>query len=196
MCRCRVFAVLLLSHYAHAVTLDVARLPGPVFADREISADAALPAGRTNDLRTFRLEMTFEATPSNNVQVAFGRDALPADGALDAGETDFIIGWDRGEWFLRPRGLRERHAITPVAQDGTRTLTVSIRMTSQGALQSPVMKDGDSGFAFPDLQTEPFPDWLNPGLWTHLRVTARGSDAPGESVKAVFAADGARITVK
>ena len=32
MCRCRLLAILLLAQCAHAVTLDVARLPGPVFA--------------------------------------------------------------------------------------------------------------------------------------------------------------------
>ena len=196
MRRCRVFAVLLLSHYAHAVTLDVARLPGPVFADGEVSAGAALPAGRTNDLRTFRLEMTFDATPSNNVQAAFGRDAAPADGCLDAGETDFIVGWDCGEWFLRPRGLRERYAFSPAAQDGARTLTVFIRVTSRDVFQAPVFKDGGTEFTFPGLQTTPWPEWLMPDLWTHLRVTVRGADAPGESVKAVFAPGGASIFIR
>lgn len=61
---------------AGAVTLDVPRLPAPAFADREVSGDAALPAGRTADLRTFRLELTFDATPSNNVQVAFAFPGL------------------------------------------------------------------------------------------------------------------------
>ena len=196
MRRCRVFAVLLLSHYAHAVTLDVARLPGPVFADGEVSAGAALPAGRTNDLRTFRLEMTFDATPSNNVQAAFGRDAAPADGCLDAGETDFIVGWDCGEWFLRPRGLRERYAFAPAAQDGARTLTVFIRVTSKGVFHAPVFKDGGTEFALPGLQTAPWPEWLMPDLWTHLRVTVRGTDVPQENVRAVFAPDGTRITIK
>lgn len=79
---------------------------------------------------------------------------------------------------------------------GRNTLTVSIRMSSQGALQSPVMKDGGTVFTFPGLQTSPFPDWLNPGLWTHLRVTARGADAPGENIKAVFAPGGARIFIR
>ena len=51
-----------------AVTLDVMRLPGPSFADREVSGDASLPASRTIDLRTFRLEMTFDSSLSNNVQ--------------------------------------------------------------------------------------------------------------------------------
>ncbi|HQQ92340.1 MAG TPA: hypothetical protein PLU38_10795, partial [Kiritimatiellia bacterium] len=69
---------------AAAVTLDVARLPAPSQADREVSGDAVLPdaTNRMDNLRTFRLEMTFETTPSNNVQVAFGRDNRPADGAL------------------------------------------------------------------------------------------------------------------
>jgi hypothetical protein len=88
-----------------ATTLDVAQLPTPIFADREVSGDAALPASRLDRLRVFRLEMTFASTPSNNVQVAFGRDNRPADGRLAAEETDFIIGWDCGEWlpFLPPR---------------------------------------------------------------------------------------------
>ena len=196
MRRCRVFAVLLLSHYAHAVTLDVARLSGPVFADGEVSADAVLPAGRTNDLRTFRLEMTFGSTSSNNVQVAFGRDNLPADGFLAAEETDFIIGWDCGEWFLRPRGLNRRHTFTPQSPSGRRTLTASIRVDAQNAPQSVIFRDGGSAFTFGGLALSPFPDWLNPGLWDHLRVTVRGAGTPDENVKAVFAADGARVTVR
>ena len=46
MCRGRLLAILLLAQCAHAVTLDVARLPGPVFADGEVSAGAALPEGQ------------------------------------------------------------------------------------------------------------------------------------------------------
>jgi hypothetical protein len=62
-----------------AATLDVTQLPTPIFADREVSGDAALPASRLDRLRVFRLEMTFASTPSNNVQVAFGRDPATPD---------------------------------------------------------------------------------------------------------------------
>ena len=196
MRRCRVFAVLLLSHYAHAVTLDVARLPGPVFADGEVSAGAALPAGRTNDLRTFRLEMTFDATPSNNVQVAFGRDNRPADGALAAEETDFIVGWDCGEWFLRPQGLMERFVFTPETTQGRRTLTMEIPVTPPGAPKSVTFKDGADAFTFEGLTLSPCPGWLNPGRWTHLRVTVRGADVAAEDVRARFLQDGARIILR
>ncbi len=182
---------------AVAATLDVARLPAPCYADREASGDAALPpTNRMDSLRTFRLEMAFASTPSNNVQVAFGRDALPADGALAAEETDFIIGWDCGEWFIRPRGLRERYAFPPAVSSGTRTLTVSIRVTSQGVPQTPAFRDGGTAFTFAGLPTDPFPDWLRPDLWTHLRVTVRGAGTPGENIRAVFAPDGARILIR
>ena len=47
---------------APALTLDVPRLPAPAFADREASGDAAIPAGAHDNLRRFRLELTFDAT--------------------------------------------------------------------------------------------------------------------------------------
>ncbi len=181
---------------AVAVTLDVARLPGPSYADREVSSDVALPANRTENLRVFRIEMTFDATASNNVQVAFGRDNMPADGALAAEETDFIIGWDCGEWFIRPQGLRERCAVAAAVTNGTHTLTAAIRVTSQGVCLPPVFKDGAAAFAFSGLALTPFPDWLKPDLWTHLRVTVRGGSAANETLSARFLPDGARIIIK
>ena len=192
------FAMSLSALSAMAVTLDVARLPAPSFADREASGDAALPdsTNRMDNLRTFRLEMSFEATPSNNVQVAFGRDNRPADGALAAEETDFIIGWDCGEWFIRPQGLSERHAVAAAATNGAHTLTAAIRVSATGVCQPPVFKDGDATFAFTGLALTPFPGWLKPDLWTHLRVTVRGVPAANENVSAKFLPDGARIIIR
>ena len=40
------------------------------------------------------------ATPSNNVEVAFGRDA-DGNGRLDVGEEGCLVGWDCGAWFVR-----------------------------------------------------------------------------------------------
>ena len=55
-------AALLTVVSASAVTLDVPRLPAPAFADREVSGDAAIPATVHDNLRRFRLELTFDAT--------------------------------------------------------------------------------------------------------------------------------------
>jgi hypothetical protein len=181
---------------ASAATLDVPRLPEPAFADREASAAHALPAGRKDGLRTFRLELSFGATPSNNVQAAFGRDGVPADGALDAGETDLIIGWDRGEWFIAPRGLRGRHAAPAATSNGLQRLTALIRVTGAGVCLPPSFADRDGAVVFAGLPADPFPEWLRPDAWDTLRVTARGADAPLESVRAVFAADGALLKLR
>ena len=40
------------------------------------------------------------ATPSNNVQIAFGKDT-DADGDLAPEETQVTLGFDCGEWFVR-----------------------------------------------------------------------------------------------
>jgi hypothetical protein len=184
---------------ALAVTLDVPRLAEPTFADREVSGDAALPTNRTDVLRLFRLEMTFNATPSNNVQVAVGRDAVPSDGALAAEETYFIIGWDCGEWFLRPLGLKERHTCMPQAASTAcrRTLLVEIRTDVQGLPQSVLFfEKGVGAFVFDGLTLSPLPEWSRSGLWTHLRVTSRGSDTANETVSAKFVQDGAVINLR
>ena len=90
---------------ANALTLDMLRQPA-AFADREASGDTAIPSVARDNLRRFSLELAFAATPSNNVQVAFGRDAEPLDGKLAAEETAFIIGWDSGECSLSTADVR------------------------------------------------------------------------------------------
>jgi hypothetical protein len=181
---------------AGAATFEVPRLPEPATADREVSATHALPAAGPDGPRVFRLELVFEATPSNHVQVCLGRDAAPADGALDAGETDLAIGWDRGGWFLSPRGLRARHAVPAASSNGTQRLTALIRVTAAGDCLPPAFADRDGAVAFAGLPRPPLPQWLRPGTWDTLRVTARGAGAPQERIKTVSAPDGARITIK
>lgn len=191
-------AVSLSALYAAAITLDVARLPEPSYADQEVSGDAVLPANRTDLLRTFRLDLTFASTPSNNVQVAFGRDTMPADGALAAEETAFIIGLDCGEWFLRPQGLKEWYTFTPsdVQTARTRTLTAVIRVDAQGEPKTVLFSDDAGTFTFQGLTLSPVPQWLRPDLWTCLRVTARGYTGTNETIRARFLQDGARIILR
>lgn len=80
-----------------------AALPPAVHADTEtvtnvpfaVALDAA---GRLS------FDLVCRATPSNNVEVAFGRDA-DGNGRLDVGEEDCIVGWDCGAWFVRELSL-------------------------------------------------------------------------------------------
>ena len=190
--------LVLLPLAAAAATLDVPRLPSPVFADREVSGDATLPTGIQDDLRRFRLELSFDATPTNNVQVAFGRDAEPLDGALAAEETAFIIGWDSGEWFLRPAGLKERFVHAPA--DGQtprqRNLRAAIRVNTQGTPTAVEFSDDAGAFAFEGLPPAPPPLWLAPDNWNLLRVTVRGAAIADEDVRVRFLPDGATIILR
>ena len=181
---------------APALTLDLPRLPPPAFADREVSGDAGIPTNARDNLRRFRLEISFEASASNNVQIAFGRDAEPLDGALAAEETAFIVGWDSDEWFLRPAGLKERFVHAPA--DGQtprrRTLRAAIRVNTQGTPTAVEFSDDTGAFAFEGLP--PAPLWLAPENWNLLRVTVRGVAVAEEDVRVRFLPDGATIILR
>ncbi len=183
---------------ASALTLDIPRLPAPAFADREVCGDTVLPANAAENLLRFRIDLAFEAGPFNNVQVAFGRDAAPTDGQLAAEETDFIVGWDGGAWFLRPQGLRERHVFAPA--DGQtprrRALNACIAVDARGIPKTVTFGDDAGAFAFAELALDPPPAWLTPGNWDLLRVTVRGAEVAEEDVLVRFQPDGAAILVR
>jgi hypothetical protein len=175
-------------------------LPPAVFADGEVSLDIPLPArltaGSPAETRTFQLRLAFESSPSNNVQVAFGLDNAPADSALSAKETAFILGWDCGQWFIRPRGLRERPAFTPAASSGSRTLTLTLRLDASGIPTAAAFTDGKTAFTFAGLALSPPPEWLTPSGWDTLRVTARNAGNAASAVSVKNFPDGLTILIK
>ena len=72
-----VFSVVAL---ADIYALTVPKLPAPTFADTEVATNIHIKAW-TETTRLFNVILEFDATPSNNVQVAFGTDDS-ADGNL------------------------------------------------------------------------------------------------------------------
>ena len=178
-----------------AAGLEAPPLPAPAHADMEVSRDIPLdPAFSAPGADTFRVTLAFEGTATNNVQIALGRDAAPADGALSAAETAFIAGWDRGGWFIRPRGLAERLDAPGGGADGPKTLTFQIRRAVSGTLADAVFTAGGVPLAFPGLS--PAPEWLDPSDWGLLRVTSRGTGAPGASVTVRRFPDGVTVIIK
>ena len=70
-------------------------LPPVDWADTETVTNCPLPAVvRQNGTLAFTL--CCRATPTNDVEVAFGRDA-DANGVLDLEEIGISVGWRRGE---------------------------------------------------------------------------------------------------
>ena len=95
----------------YARTVAVPKLPAPTFLDTEISTNIAITAW-TEQMRALKIVLLLDATPSNNVQVAFGSDA-DADGYLFDEETELTLGWDCGEWFVASAEHTDRFKATP-----------------------------------------------------------------------------------
>ena len=84
---------------AFARKATVESLPVSPYADTEVATNVVFGVGVAgNDV--FSVSFELDASPSNNVEVAFGHDAN-ANGILDDSEAAFALGWDSGEWFFR-----------------------------------------------------------------------------------------------
>ena len=73
-----------------ATTLAVNAMPEEAHDDTEVVTNHSFTAIRS-DSRVFSLTLELDATPSNNVEVAFGRDA-DGDGALSRFEATMRVG--------------------------------------------------------------------------------------------------------
>ncbi len=91
-------------------------LPPVAHADAETVANVPLAASLDAAGR-FAFSLTCIATPTNNVEVAFGRDAN-GNGALDVDEIERVAGWDCGRWFVRGENAEDEHSHSATA-DGT-----------------------------------------------------------------------------
>ena len=79
-----------------ATALVVPSMPPPEFDDYEVITNCVFDASR-QDAKEFAVRVELDATPSNGVEVVFGRDA-DGDGRLSRTETEISIGYCCGEW--------------------------------------------------------------------------------------------------
>ena len=177
-----------------AVTLTLPRLPSTTHADGEVSADRSLPK-LDGEFNRFRLVFSVHATPTNNIEIAFGRDCEPADGLLAAEETSFIIGWDSGSWHLRLPGLRETllHTPTDSGVARRRILTLLLHLDSAGEFRDVAITDDTESPLFPALEAAA---WLPLADCDLLRLTRRGSDLAHEEVRVATFPDGLIMLLK
>jgi len=75
------------------------------YVDTESAVNASLETWQ-NLGRRITLTLNANATPSNAVQVAFGRD-LNEDNNLAPEETELVLGCDCGEWFARDERIEQ-----------------------------------------------------------------------------------------
>ena len=134
--------------------------------------------------------MSFNATLTNNIQIAFGSDQVHIDNKLAAEETDLILGWDCGKWFLQPKGLRTRYnfAVTNFFA-GRKTLKATIGLSPVGSPKTIIFTDNGKQFSFTDFKLQDNVSGLKPDDWSLLRVTTRGADVANEDVRVKFDID-------
>ena len=162
-----------------------AALPSVAHADTETVTNVPFSAALDAAGR-FRLSFSCLATPTNNVEAAFGVDRN-LDGVLALEETDCVVGWDCGAWFVRKGadGARtEQSGVVPA--DGVSELSWSVQTSREGAatrLEAAV--DGSPAFA--ELRAkaprrhELAAGWLYRREWNMVKLTGRGLDGHGEA---------------
>ena len=142
-----------------------APLPSPSpYADTESVTNVTFRAGTSGD-NVFSLSLVLDASPSNNVEVAFGCDAN-GNGTLDESESAFAVGWDCGEWFFRD--IVADVAGTCAGACGRRKLDWDLRLDQSLAPKTLRANAGGAALPFPMTATMYDPSW------NVARVTSRG----------------------
>ena len=164
---------------ASARTITVPAQPVSPWLDTEVSTNVVLHGNRT-DTRKLDVHFQFEGTPTNCLEVAFGRDAN-TNGVLDVAEIETVYGWRAGRYFIENVSAWERHEAPAAANaaDGV----IDIHLENDLAFvpkRFTATCGGDPAFA--QFAARP-PPWLFRADWTHARVTRRGKGIPPEWVR-------------
>ena len=166
-------------------------LPPWETADTEVSTNCPFSFD-SPFVADFRLTMEFESTPSNNVQIAFGRDS-DADGVLSAGETDMILAWDCGEWVLFGTNALPSAVLPSVDTNAHKVLRWDLHLRGRRPKSLVLTENGQS--ILPDPVSAPEP-WFYGRDWNMFRLTARGIDDPAESFAVDLNEKGALILLR
>ena len=167
------------------------RLPRGEHADTESATNVPFAFGQLG-ARNFQFELSFVATPSNNVQLAFGRDA-DADGVLSLEETDMAFGWDCGGWRIANGETGEACVSAAATTNGLKTLSWDLLLRRGRPRRLTVSENGAA--VFPELSGAPG-QWFFSPEWDMLRLAVRGVDAPQESVGVGMKISGYKIDLR
>lgn len=166
-------------------------MPRGEFADTEAATNVPF-AFHSKGVRGFRFELDFVGTPSNNVQLAFGRD-LDSDGILAADEADMTFAWDCGEWRIVSGTNLAFFSASAATTNSSKRLEWDLRMKRMRMQHLDVQENGVA--LFPELADSPEP-WFYSSDWNLLRLTTRGVDASAESASVVLDITGYTINLR
>ena len=145
-------------------------LPPVVHVDTEVMTNVVISSWQRGSAK-FSFSLSCLATPSNNVEAAFGADAN-ANGSLEPDETDLVVGWNRGNWFVQNGVDGERFSGASTSMEDVKTLAWSYRFSAAPTpARLEVMADGVTAFS---VLAEDSPEWLHRREWNLMRLTGRG----------------------
>ena len=164
LCVCAAVAGAFFTSDAFAARVAAPMPPPSPYADTESVTNVAFNAGVVGD-NVFALALELDASPSNNVEVAFGCDAN-GNGTLDDSEAAFAVGWDCGEWFFRD--IAADIADSCAGPCGRRKLDWRLSLDQSLAPNTLRANVGGAALPFPMTATMYDPSW------NVARVTVRG----------------------
>ena len=173
------FASLLVAQCA-ARHVVVPTMPVSHFADTEVSTNIVLHASRM-DTREFGVHIQLAGTPTNDLEVAFGRDSN-TNGVLEAGEVETVYGWRAGRYFIENVRTWERIETDAATNALCGVVDIQLRNDAQTVPRRFTATCGGTA-AFTELATTPPPSWLFREEWDMVRVTRRGAGVPSEWVR-------------
>ena len=164
-------------------------LPAVTHADTETVTNVPFAAWQEHAGK-FTFSLTCRTTPTNNVQAAFGTDS-DGDGVLSLEESDLVVGWDGGAWFVQD-GFDGDRVVASAGSGDRRTLAWTARLyqSTVAPMQVAVSVGGVAIFGEVDVGI-----FYSSG-WNMLRLTGRGLVASEESLAVRVLPDGLVMVVR
>ena len=154
--------------------------PVSPFADTEVSTNVVIHESRA-DVRDVQIHFQLEGTPTNNLEVAFGRDAN-TNGVLDVSEIETVYGWRGGRYFIENVRAWERFETPAAASALCGVIDIQLQNDKRFVPRSFTATCGGEP-AFVSLSTTPPPAWLFRNEWNMVRVIRRGAGTPSGWVR-------------
>ena len=142
-------------------------LPSVEHVDTEATTNVPFTAWQEH-VGKFKLSLTCRTTTTNNVQFAFGRDS-DDDGTLALEESDLVVGWDCGKWFVQG-GYDAERIETAVGMGDEQTLAWTVRLSPVTATPVSVTAAVDGTPVFGGVDAGMF----YRKNWNMFRLTGRG----------------------
>ena len=158
-----------------AVSLVVPPMSPPEYDDCEVITNCVLDASR-GDAKMFAVQIELDATPSNGVEVVFGRDA-DGDGLLSRTEETMSVGYDCGEWKVV--NLVSGDKFSSAGTSGRTALDWKLRLNRNRTPRS-LAATVNGQPTFTQLVTPPF---LFDPKWNAAKIIRRGQSDPNLQVE-------------